>query len=127
VRGRRSPIVISLRDQQREELEYFVRCPNKPAGLVRRARAVLILAQGGTFCDVQQQTGLQRRHARKWAKRFVWRGVEGLNDGKRPGRKPVFSPLGGNPTGEGGVRTARPGWTVAEPVGLPRTRQAVGA
>jgi transposase len=93
VRGRRSPIVICLTTEQREELAYFVRCPNKPAGLVRRARAVLILAQGGTFCDIQQQTGLQRRHARKWATRFVFRGIDGLNDAPRPGRKPVFSPV----------------------------------
>ena len=127
MRGRRSPIVIGLTDEQRQQLQYFLRCPNKPAGLVRRARAVLLLAEGKSFCEIQRQTGLQRRHARKWATRFVWRGIEGLNDTKRPGRKPVFSPLRGHPSGEGGVRTARSAGTVAEPMGLSGTGQAIGA
>src|ERR1700709_1452581 len=100
MRGRRSPIVIRLTDEQRQQLQYFVRCPNKPAGLVRRARAILLRAEGKSFCEVLRQTGLHRRHARKWATRFRWRGIEGLYDKQRPGRKPVFSPSGGNARGE---------------------------
>lgn len=106
MRGRRSPIVVELKVEQKQQLEYFVRCPNKPAGLVRRARAVLLLAEGKSFCEIQRQTGLQRRHARKWATRFVWRGIDGLHDKQRPGRKPVFSPSGGAAYGEVGLRAS---------------------
>ena len=106
MRGRRSPSVVGLSIEQRHQLEYFVRCPNRPAGLVRRARAVLLLAEGKTFCDVEKMTGMRRRHARKWATRFVWRGIEGLHDKQRPGRKPVFSPSGGASHGEVGLRAS---------------------
>jgi hypothetical protein len=106
MRGRRSPIVVGLSIEQRRLLEYFVRCSNKPAGLVRRARAVLLLAEGKNFCDVQKLTGLQRRHARKWAMRFVWGGIDALHDKQRPGRKPVFSPSGSVAYGEIGLRAS---------------------
>ena len=106
MRGRRSPIVVGLTDEQRQQLQYFVRCPNLPAGLVRRARVVLLLAEGHSFCEVQRRTGMRRKHAREWAKRFVWRGIEGLNEKERPGRKPVFSPSGGDAPGEDRLRTA---------------------
>ena len=106
MRGRKSPIVIELTDEQRQVLQYFLRCPNKPAGLVRRARAVLMLAEKKSFTDVQRSTGLQRRHARKWALRFKWQGVAGLEDKKRPGRKPVFSPARCDASGEDHVRAA---------------------
>lgn len=45
MRGRRSSIVVELTDEQRQQLQYFVRCPNNPAALVRRARAVLLLTE----------------------------------------------------------------------------------
>ncbi|KAB8315238.1 helix-turn-helix domain-containing protein [Tolypothrix campylonemoides VB511288] len=35
------------------------------------------------------------RHIRKWARRFIDKGIDGLYDAKRPGRPPVFSPSGG--------------------------------
>jgi hypothetical protein len=127
MRGRRSPIVVELTDQQREDLEYIVRCPNKPAGLVRRARVVLLLARGCSFCEVQRQTGMRRKHAREWAKRFVWRGVEGLNEKPRPGRKPVFPPSSCNPSGESRLRTARPDGAIAQPMGLSGVEPAIGA
>ena len=106
MRGRKSKIVVTLTEEQHQKLQYFVRCPNKPAGLVRRARAVLMLAEKNSFSEIQRQTGMQRRHLRKWAMRFVWQGIEGLNDKKRPGRKPVFSPGGGVASGEDRVRAA---------------------
>ena len=106
MRGRKSKIVVTLTEVQREELQYFLRCPNKPAGLVRRARAVLMLAEKHSFSDIQRQTGMQRRHTRKWATRFVFQGIEGLNDKKRPGRKPVFSPSGGVASGQDRMRAA---------------------
>jgi hypothetical protein len=39
---------------------------------------------------VAEQVGMAQRHVRKWAKRYVGEGINGLYDKPRPGRKPVF-------------------------------------
>src|SRR5690349_21151530 len=107
MRGRHSPIQINLHSEQRAELEHWVRCTNKPAGQVRRAKVILLLADGRRFSEVQRQTGMRPPHARKWAKRFLQHGLHGLEDLPRPGRKPVFSPLRGGSSGEGRLRASR--------------------
>lgn len=63
-----------------------------PVGLAKRARAVLLLAEGESFSQTSEWVGLGERHLRKWARRFTEQGVEGLQDRPRPGRVPVFSP-----------------------------------
>jgi len=70
----------------------FQRKPTAPAGVARRARAVLLLAQGEGLAHTARTVGLSQRHTHKWAKRVVEQGVSGLNDKPRPGRKPTFSP-----------------------------------
>ncbi|WP_442949287.1 helix-turn-helix domain-containing protein [Nostoc sp.] len=61
-------------------------------GLAKRARAILMLASGERFSKTSLYVGMEERHLRKWARRFIEQGIEGLYDGKRPGRPPVFSP-----------------------------------
>ncbi len=90
LQGRKSEIKISLDEATRAELEGLLRRQKTPAGLARRARAMLLLAAGETFIGVARQTGLADRHVRKWARRFVERGVTGLMD--KASRKPGFSP-----------------------------------
>jgi transposase len=68
------------------------RKPTAPAGVVRRARAVLLLADGQTVVSVAAQVGLSPRHVHKWSRRFVAQGVRGLEDQLRPGPTPRFSP-----------------------------------
>lgn len=118
MRGRKSDLIILLTTEQRELLEYWTRCTSLPAGLVRRARAILLLVETRSFTEVERLTGLHRRHLRKWAKRFLKLGPEGLHDAKRPGRRPVFSPRGGDASGENGLRIAGSGRTLAVAVGL---------
>jgi hypothetical protein len=72
-------------------------------GLAKRARAILLLAEGHTFAATARQVELRERHVRKWALRFLSSGIEGLYDKKRPGRRPVFSPGGRVVCGEGGL------------------------
>ncbi len=103
MQGRKSEIKISLDEATRAELEGLLRRQKTPAGLARRARAVLLLAAGETFIGVARQTGLADRHVRKWARRFVESGVTGLTDKARPGRKPGFSPSRRGATGEAGL------------------------
>jgi hypothetical protein len=92
MRGRTSTIKISLTEQQREILEGLLRRPKTPVGLAKRARAILLLAGGERFNQTAERVGMGERHLRKWARRFVEQGVEGLQDQARPGRVPVFPP-----------------------------------
>jgi transposase len=83
---------IVLNEQERAELQRWQRTPSLPAGLVRRGRAMLLLADGAPLKDVCEHCGLTGRIVRKWARRFVVERLSGLADRPRPGRKPVFSP-----------------------------------
>jgi transposase len=91
-RGRKSSLKIVLEAAVVGILMAFQRKPTAPAGVARRARAVLLLAQGEGLAHTARTVGLSQRHTHKWAKRVVEQGVSGLNDKPRPGRKPTFSP-----------------------------------
>ena len=117
MRGRKTTLIVRLEPQQRDELESWQRKTSMPAGLVRRARAILELADCGCICEAARRVGMSRRHMEKWAKRFLAGGVAGLHDKPRPGRKPVFSPRRGGAYGQAGVRVARQGGPVAVAMG----------
>lgn len=97
---------VSVSPEQRNELEAWLRRQTTPAGLARRARAMLLLADGHHVSETARLVGMQRRHLYKWIERFREQGVAGLRDGKRPGRPPVFSPRGGDACRQIGLRTA---------------------
>jgi hypothetical protein len=103
MQGRHSAISIAIDDHTRATLTGWLRKQKTPVGLAKRARAMLLLADGQTFAATAHQVGLRERHGRKWALRFVAQGLEGLSDKKRPGRQPVFSPCGGVVCGQTGV------------------------
>lgn len=92
MRGRRSALKIEMDAETRNTLLTWLRRQKTPVGLAKRARAMLLLADGQTVCDTSRQVGLGERHLRKWAKRFIAQGISGLYESKRPGRPPVFSP-----------------------------------
>lgn len=92
MRGRTSNIKISLTTEQREILEGLLRKQKTPVGLAKRARAIVLLAEGERFNQTAERVGLGERHLRKWARRFIEQGVDGLQERPRPGRIPVFSP-----------------------------------
>ena len=92
MQGRRSAIHLVVDDHTRATLSGWLRKQKTPVALAKRARAMLLLADGHSFAAAARQVELRERHVRKWALRFVDHGIEGLYDQKRPGRKPVFSP-----------------------------------
>jgi len=92
MRGRKTQFSVVLTAVQRAELERLQRATTLPAGLVRRARVLLLLADGETLGNAARIAGLTIRNARKWALRYLERGIEGLQDQQGRGRKPVFSP-----------------------------------
>ena len=74
--------IVSLSAEQREELEALQRRPSVAAGLVKRARAILLLAEGASVSATGRLVGMQRRHLYKWIDRFRRDGALGLRDGK---------------------------------------------
>ena len=99
--------LVSVTTEQRVELATLQRRPSVAAGLAKRARAIVLLADGASVSATGRLVGMQRRHLYKWIDRFRSRGVPGLQDGKRPGRPPVFPPRGRGPSGQDRLRTAR--------------------
>lgn len=104
--GRKSRVKVTLDDISKAELSALLKAQKTPLGLARRAWAVLLIAGGQRFVDAARQVGMAERHVRKWIYRFKERGIDGLQDGKRTGRRPVFSPRGRNPVGQDGLRIA---------------------
>jgi hypothetical protein len=104
MRGRKTSFVVHLSAEQRAELEHGQRATTVQAGLARRGRLLLLLDQGQSLCGAARIVGLTVRNARKWVRRFLDRGVAGLTDQPRPGRKPVFPPHGRPAPGQDGLR-----------------------
>src|SRR2546426_152837 len=91
MQGRRSALRIEIDDHTRTTLAGWLRRQKTPGGLAKRARAILLLAEGHTFAATARQVELRERHVRKWALRFVPSVIDGLSDKKLPGQQPVFS------------------------------------
>jgi CRP-like cAMP-binding protein len=83
-RGRKSSLTIRLTPPERQTLLAWQRSTAIPAGLARRGRIILLLADGVTITDIAAAVGMSRRHIYKWVQRFLQQGLEGLQD--KPGR-----------------------------------------
>lgn len=90
--GPKTPLVITLTGEEEYALEKFTRSTLAGAGVVRRARVILLLARGHSISETARLVANQRRIVREWGRRFQKHRLEGLSDKPRPGRKPVFSP-----------------------------------
>ena len=106
-RGRKSSLVVLLSTERRAELEAWQRRTTLAAGLARRARMVLLRAEGHSLAEIARQVGVAVRVVAKWLNRYRQHGLHGLGDKHRPGRPPVFSPQCGAPCGQTGLRASR--------------------
>jgi len=86
-RGRNTSFTIRLTPAQRQTLLTWQHATTIPAGLARRARMILLLADGLTITDAAATVGLSRHHRYKWIRRFVQEGLAGLHDQPRPDRR----------------------------------------
>lgn len=77
------PIIFS--EDARAELESMTRSRSLPHGLVRRARIILLAAEGLSNQMIGQKVGLSRAMVGVWRKRFSAQGLIGLYDEPRPG------------------------------------------
>lgn len=92
MRGRKSSLIVTLTEAERRELESWLRSTKMRVGLVRRARALLLVADGKSLSQTAHIVGLTRKIVRRWVERFIERGIAGLQDQTGRGRKSVFSP-----------------------------------
>ena len=90
-RGRRTVFTIRLTPAERLTLLAWQRATTISAGRARRARILLLLADGVTITDIAAAVGMSRRHTYKWIQRFVQEGLAGLDE--KPGRGRRRGPL----------------------------------
>lgn len=85
VMARGKAVSIELSEEERAELERRVRRRKSSHGAARRARIVLLAADGETNSTIAQMLGLTRKTVGCWRRRFAERGIGGLDDEPRPG------------------------------------------
>ena len=83
--GRIAP-AIALTEEERTQLESYVRSRSIPNGLSARFRIILLAAEGLENKKISEKVNLSRSSVGKWRKRYSEKGLEGLHDELRPGR-----------------------------------------
>src|SRR4051794_21126574 len=78
------PELIKLTPKQRGALRGIVARPSEAAGLVRRARVVLLSAEGVSGAEIAMRLELSSEAVSRIRRRFREGGVAGLSE--RPGR-----------------------------------------
>jgi len=81
---------LVLRDGDRAELESWVRSGTIEARLAKRARIVLLAADGLSNRQIGEIVDLHYNQVGVWRKRYSEYGVAGLGDEERPGRPFVY-------------------------------------
>jgi putative transposase len=77
---------LVLDSELRDQLESLANSRSLPAGLVRRAKIILLSASGKNDREIAPQLETSRNTVGLWRRRFLAQGVSGLYDELRPGR-----------------------------------------
>jgi transposase len=85
-----SPFRVVLTEEDRRELTRRSRSERRPHREVQRAAIVLAAAEGTSNAAIAGRLGICVDTARKWRARFCARGLAGLADWPRPGRRRTF-------------------------------------
>jgi len=90
---------IVLAPWDRAELERIVADGNARQKIVKRARIVLMTAEGLGVVAIMRAVGVSKTSVWRWQDYFVEAGVTGLVKGrsKPPGTKPIADPTGERP------------------------------
>ena len=92
--GPRSARVVALSAEERAVLEALTRRTTVAAGLVRRARMVLLADHGMPLDQIARTIGADRTIVRTWLDRYRAGGLAALQDRPRSGRPRTFPPCG---------------------------------
>lgn len=88
----RSIARLDVSEQQRQELLRIVRASSSSQRDVRRARIVLLRAQGKSQEETAREVGVNRPVVSLWEQRFRSQGLAGLKDAQGRGRKASIAP-----------------------------------
>ena len=86
-----APLV--LREGDRARLEALTRSSSVRAGLVSRARIVLLAAEGLPNAEIARRTGTSRPTVVDWRARYDAGGINALHDQPRSGRPPEIDEI----------------------------------
>ena len=82
---------VRLSRKDRKVLEARCRSPMTPQRDLKRARIVLLAADGRSTRSIAKEVGVQPRIVSLWRHRYADHGLEGLKDKPRPGKKPIYT------------------------------------
>ena len=77
---------LVLRDGDRKKLGDLARLPSVPSGLAKRARMILLAADGVPNAEIARLAGVSRPTVIAWRDRYEAGGVAALEDAQRSGR-----------------------------------------
>lgn len=84
---------ITLSDAERTTLQRWARGRTTPMRLVRRARIVLLAAEGKQNIEIAEATGIERTVVGRWRRRFVEQRLGGLEKDAPRGGRPADTAL----------------------------------
>src|SRR5262249_45833662 len=82
---------IRLDPETRSELEGWLRASTTEQRMVRRARIILLAAEGKASRAIAREVGGRPLVVSTWRTRFAAQGIEALKDMPRPGAKPIYN------------------------------------
>ena len=81
---------VRLTPKVHKVLEARCRAPSTPQSDVKRARIVLLAAEGRSTRSIAKEVGVQPRIVSKWRWRFADHGLAGLEDQPRASKTPIY-------------------------------------
>ena len=81
---------VRLKPKMRKVLEARCRAPSTAQRDVKRARIVLLAADGRSTRSIAKEVGVQPRIVSHWRRRFADHGLAGLEDRSRASEKPIY-------------------------------------
>lgn len=82
--------VLEISDEERLELERRVRAHTTPQRMLKRARIVLLAAEGVSIRRIAGVVGMDQHYVGVWRRRFEAERLAGLEDRPRSGRPRVY-------------------------------------
>ncbi len=79
-------VLVDVAPSDKAELDSWLRAPTMPAGLVQRARIVLLAAEGHGTGEIVTRTGASKPTVIQWKRRYAEGGLAALDDRPRSGR-----------------------------------------
>jgi transposase len=81
---------LEVTGEQRSELERRVRAQTSTQRAAKRARIILLAADGVPSRQIGATVGISEEYVAMWRRRFSERGLQGLEDERRSGRPRVY-------------------------------------